>query len=65
MRASVGLRDLGCLRMYASGFPRFFAEPTPLVRDQGHFLALLGCAAMFAVQQIGDGAPVLRTWARK
>jgi hypothetical protein len=58
--ASAGFRDLECPRMYASGFPGFFAEQTPLVRDYDHFLALLGGVTIFAAQQTESCAPVLR-----
>jgi hypothetical protein len=52
--ASTGLRYLGCLRMYASGFPEFSAGPTPLVRGYDHFLALLGWCDMLAARQIEE-----------
>ena len=61
--ASAGFVNLDCPPTYASGFPKLFAEPTPLVRDYDHFLALLGwCDHEFTAQEIANCASVLRAW---
>ena len=61
--ANAGFRNLECPPMYASGLPKLFAEPTPLVRDYDHFLALLGwCDHEFTAQEIENCVSVLRTW---
>ncbi len=42
LTASAGFGNLGCPPMYSSVFPKVFAQPTPLVRDYDHFLAMFG-----------------------
>ena len=60
--ASAGFGNLKCPPMRASS-SKVFAEPTPLVRDYDHFLALLGwCDPEFTARQIEDCMPVLRAW---
>jgi UDP:flavonoid glycosyltransferase YjiC (YdhE family) len=60
--ASVGFGNLECPPMRASS-SKVFAEPTPLVRDYDHFLALLGwCDHEFTARQIQDCTSVLRAW---
>ncbi len=58
--ASAGFPNLDCPKMLASS-SKLFAEPTPLVRDYDHFLALLGwCDYEFTAQEIENCASVLR-----
>ena len=60
--AGAGFGNLECPKRHASS-SRLFAEPTPLVRDYDHFLALLGwCDHEFTARQIEDCASVLRAW---
>ena len=60
--AGAGLPNLECPPMHPSS-SKVFAEPTPLVRDYDHFLALLGwCDQEFTARQIRNCTSVLRAW---